>query len=163
MAKTKEPKKPHGRPSAFTQEKADEICARMAKGEPLAQICRDEHMPGYRTVYDWQEAHEEFSANIAHARLDGYDAIAAECLLIANTPIEGVETTIKDGGKIEEKRGDMLGHRKLQIETRLKLLAKWDPRRYGERLELEGSGGGPLTVVVKDWTGRKQETEDGNG
>jgi hypothetical protein len=27
---------------------------------------------------------------------------------------------------------DMLGHRKLQIETRLKLLAKFNPKKYGE-------------------------------
>lgn len=39
----------------------------------------------------------------------------------------------------ERTREDMLGHRKLQIETRLKLLAKWDPRRYGEKVEVNGT------------------------
>ena len=42
---------------------------------------------------------------------------------------------------------DMLGHRNLQIETRLKLLAKWNPKKYGERVAHEGvEGGAPIKV-----------------
>lgn len=137
-------KKPRGGQSTFTQERADEICSRLSKGEPLAVICRDEHMPGYRTVADWREANTNFAAAIARAREDGFDALAAQCLEIADTPIEGVETTTKPSGDVEEKRGDMLGHRKLQIETRLKLLAKWDPKRYGERMQVAGDPEAPI-------------------
>ena len=126
--------KPKGRPSLFTDELGAEIAERLSKGEPLAAICRDDHMPAVRTVNDWREQNEAFSALIGRARDDGFDAIATECLEIANTPIEGVTLVTKEDGKTEERRGDMLGHRKLQIETRLKLLAKWDPRRYGDRM-----------------------------
>lgn len=128
-----------GRPSKFTPEVAEAICTRLSKGEPLTHICDDESMPAVRTVSDWKEAHPGFSAAFARAREEGFDAIAAECLKIANTPLEGVETTTKDDGRVEEKRGDMLGHRKLQIETRLKLLAKWDPKRYGEKVQVGGA------------------------
>jgi hypothetical protein len=142
------------RPSTFTQEKAQEICERLSNGEPLAEICRDASMPGYRTVYDWMDAHPEFSANIARARKDGHDSIAAECLRISNTPLIGEEETVKPNGDVEVKRGDMLGHRKLQIETRLKLLAKWDPKRYGERLELAGDPDAPMVTKTSiDVTG----------
>lgn len=34
-----------GRPSKFTQEIADEICRRLAMGESLRSICRDEGFP----------------------------------------------------------------------------------------------------------------------
>lgn len=136
-----------GRPSLFTQEIADSICARLSKGEPLAVICRDEGMPGVQTVSDWKLVHTNFSVGIARAREEGFDAIAAECLEIANTPLEGVETSTKLG-ITEEKRGDMLGHRKLQIETRLKLLAKWDPKRYGDRLELTGDPERPMQSTL---------------
>jgi len=44
---------------------------------------------------------------------------------------EGTATTIED----------MLGHRKLQIETRLKLLAKFHPTKYGDKLGLHGVEG----------------------
>ena len=31
----------------------------------------------------------------------------------------------------------MLGHRKLRIDTRLKLLAKWNPKKWGDRMALD--------------------------
>ena len=38
---------------------------------------------------------------------------------------------------IKIKREDMLGHRKLQIETRLKLLAKWNPKKWGDKQTID--------------------------
>lgn len=129
----------------FTPELARQITERIAKGEPLESICRDAAMPESRTVHRWVNPDERppgvpesFASDFACARARGFDAIAAECLRIADTPLEGVETTIDEKG-VSEKRGDMLGHRKLQIETRLKLLAKWDPKRYGDKLAVGGA------------------------
>ena len=130
-----------------------EICERLAEGEPLAQICRDPHMPAARTVRGWALDDPELSAVIARARALGFDAIAEDCLEIADTPRIGVKKTTKpltmrnSGGDVvatgevleEVTEGDMIEHRKLQIETRLKLLAKWDPKRYGERQAIEHS------------------------
>ena len=126
-----------GRPSKYTDEIAHEIIERVSNGEPLAQVCRDDHMPGLRTVYDWMERDEALSARFARAREAGFDMISVDALRIADTPIEGTTTKVdQDGTTIT--REDMLGHRKLQVETRLKLLAKWDPKRYGDRLEHAG-------------------------
>jgi hypothetical protein len=135
-----------GRPSKYTPELVDEICERLSNGEPLAQICRDEHMPGVQTVYDWINGREDVSVAIARAREVGEEVIAAECLTIADTPQDGVEVTTSEKG-ISEKRGDMLGHRKLQIETRLKLLAKWNPKKWGEKID-HTSGGNPIPAPV---------------
>ena len=136
-AKAPAVKRPRGRPSLYTLALAEEVCERLSNGETLEDICRSAHMPATRTVYLWTETHESFAADFARARTRGFDAIAAEALRIANTPHEGVEYITKGDGSEETRRGDMLGHRKLQIETRLKLLAKWDPKRYGEKLALE--------------------------
>ena len=130
-------KRPRGRPSLYTLALAEEVCERLSNGETLEDICRSAHMPATRTVYLWTETHASFAADFARARTRGFDAIAADALRIANTPVEGIEYVTKADGGVEERRGDMLGHRKLQIETRLKLLAKWDPKRYGEKLALE--------------------------
>lgn len=133
-----------GRPSTFTADILKEICDRLSEGEPLACICRDEGMPAARTVRSWMEGEnesvpaEEVSAAIAHARVIGHDAIAARTRLTAR-------------GKDESEGGDSTGdvqRDKLIIETDLKLLAKWDPKRYGDLLKLSGSDGtGPVPVV----------------
>lgn len=121
-----------GRVSTYSDDVAFAIIEQITEGIPLAEICRMDSMPGLRTVYDWMETHKEFAARFARAREQGYDRIAADCLRISNEPLTGEEVTETPDG-VTIKRGDMLGHRKLQIETRLKLLAKWDPKRYGDQ------------------------------
>ena len=133
-----------GRPSIRTKEMTDSICERLSRGEPLAAICRDEGMPTDRTVREWAQNDPALSSDIAHAREAGEDWLAAECLAISDTPCLGViekHEPDKDGNLVltERREEDMLGHRKLQIETRLKLLAKWNPKKYGERLDVKAS------------------------
>jgi hypothetical protein len=161
-AKRKAQPKKRGRPSLYTKPLGNKICARLETGEPLAVICRDAGMPHDNTVRRWAEAHPGFAVDIARAREKGFDAIALQCLEIANTPQEGVTEKLElvtvgkdsDGAPIRElkvverTREDMLGHRKLQIETRLKLLAKWDPKRYGELQKVEHSGTMTLEQLV---------------
>ena len=139
---------PKGSGSKYTQALADDICERLSSGEPLRSICRDPKIPHWNSVYRWMEEDATFSVRIAHARDIGHDAIAEEALQIANTPIVGVTKTYKADGTVEAKEEDMLGHRKLQIETRLKLLAKWNPKRYGDKIELRGDPSAPLQLVL---------------
>jgi len=142
-----------GRPSKYNPDIATEICQRLSNGEPLRQICRDDHMPAWQTIYDWMyrddalgEEGVGLSRAIARAREQGYEAIAEECLLIADTPQFGQKQTMSDQGTSTTVE-DMLGHRKLQIETRLKLLAKWDPKRFGDRMALTGADNAPPIQV----------------
>lgn len=132
-----------GRSSTKTPEICAEILERIANGETLSEICREERMPGRVTVYDWQSKDPDFSEQFARARLIGFDAIAEETKVISDTPVEGIiEKTDATGKTIT--REDMLGHRRLQVETRLKLLAKWDPKRYGDRQVVAGDPDAPL-------------------
>lgn len=140
-----------GHPTDYTEEAAREICERLSGGEPLAWICKDAHMPAVRTVSHWKQAHPEFRASFRVARKVGYDAIAAQALKIADTPKMGRRVEIDAEGKERVIKEDMLGHRRLQVETRLKLLAKWDWERYGDRSrqEVTGAGGGPVKTESK--------------
>ena len=138
-------KKDRGRPTLANNERKKAILDGISKGTPLTVICRDLGICD-SVVRNWMKADEEFSSDIARARELGFDAIALEALKIADTPVEGIEhTDTPEGPRI--KRADMLGHRKLQVETRLKLLAKWDPKRYGEKItqEISGPDGAPIT------------------
>ena len=142
------PKKSVGRPSSYDPATVDQIIERVSNGEPLAAVCRDIGL-GLTTWYDWVAAREGISESIARAREAGFDMIAADALRIADTPLEGTETEESENG-LKIKKGDMLGHRKLQIETRLKLLAKWDPKRYGEKMAIGGADDLPAIKTIAD-------------
>lgn len=122
-----------GRPSSYTEECAQEICDRLTAGEPLSQICRDDHMPSVRTVYSWKAVHEDFSTRIAHAREDGHDYIAAECLSIADETNN--DTINTENG--DRPNAEWIARSKLRIWTRLELLKKWDPKRYGDSQKID--------------------------
>lgn len=129
--------------STYDPEIARVICEQLSEGIPLRQICRENAgFPAWRTVYDWMGRDPELAASIARARDIGYDAIAEECLLIADTPQFGQKQVMSDEGATTTVE-DMLGHRKLQIETRLKLLAKFHPTKYGDKLGVHGVAGQP--------------------
>lgn len=132
-----------GRPTLYTSELANEICERLGEGEPLRQICRDERMPHWTTVYDWKASNEEFSLRIARAREAGHDAIASDCLQIAD---DGLNDTYMDEDGNKRTDTDVIQRSKLRIETRLKLLAKWDPKRYGDKVDINhgGQDGNPI-------------------
>ena len=137
-----------GRPSKYTPEIAAEIAQRLSMGEPLRKICRDEHMPHWTVMYDWLAKDEDLSLRVARAREAGYDAMAEEALEIADTCQLGQTEVLDDkGSKVTIE--DMLGHRKLRIETRLKLLACWAPAKYGNKVQMGGDPHNPLKIEVK--------------
>lgn len=121
-----------GRPTSHTPELADEICERIASGETLRAICRDDHMPTYRSVYRWRESDQEFSTRFALAREVGGDVIAEETIEIADDASN--DTRITERG--EQPDTEWIARSKLRVETRLKLLAVWFPRRYGQRVDV---------------------------
>lgn len=142
-----------GRKSTFNDKDAEEIVSRLSKGEPMAVICRDDWLPTDRTVRNWIEADPAFASAIARAREDGFDSLAYECLEIAEDGSRDyAEKERPDGTKHEAFDSEHVQRSKLRIETRLKLLAKWDPKRYGERLDVDAKLSGGLTINLKRFT-----------
>ena len=154
MTRKKDPAdhKPTGRPSTYNPDIAQQMCEQLSEGIPLREICRQEGFPAWRTVYDWMAKDPDLAAAIAHGRDLGYDAIAEDCLKIADTPMLGEEVTESEDDegvkRVTIKKVDMLGHRKLQIETRLKLLAKFNPKKYGDRVTHAGDDENPVVAEV---------------
>ncbi len=123
-----------------------EICEWIAQGKTLRDYCRQDGKPSYGTVYDWLEDNETFSSRFARARELGHDVIAEECLQIAedgsNDWVEG-----KFGPQLN---GEHVQRSKLRVDTRLKLLAKWNPKKYGDKVEqfISGPDGRPLQAEI---------------
>lgn len=124
------------RASTYTPEIGEEICRRISEGEPLRNICRDEHMPAWRTVYDWVATDEAFAARIAQARELGEIAISEQCLDIADD--ERHDWVMTKKGMLTNEVA--VGRAKLQVWTRLQLLAKWNPKKWADRQKVEHSG-----------------------
>jgi hypothetical protein len=144
------PRKKTGRPSKYTPEIAQEICERLADGEPLRQICRDDGMPEWRTIYDWMyrddalgEAGTGLSAAIARARELGQDAIAEDIFHEVSQDPERILS--EGGGRIDSGYVQLI---RARADIKLKLLAKWNPKRYGDRVQLAGDAENPLKTQV---------------
>jgi len=138
-----------GRPRQGVPEgKAKSVLEWIASGRTLREWCRIPGNPCFTTVYDWKDKDQEFSLRFARAREIGEWLIAEECLEIADTPQLGEIVTKKADGSTETKIADMIEHRKLQIDTRLKLLAKWNPKKYSQQLNSTHSGKVTLEELV---------------
>src|SRR5277367_185696 len=142
-----------GRKSRFTEELADLICERIANGESLHAICGEDGMPAQSSVFKWLIEHADFAEKYAHARIAQADVLFDEMLHIADTPVVGVKTITKASG-VETVEGDMIEHRRLQIDARKWIIARMAPKKYGDKQALEHSGpdGGPMEVAAVTYT-----------
>lgn len=130
-----------GRPSDFRQELADEICFRMAEGEVLSQICRDEHMPPRTTVIGWTRTHPDFLAQYLEARERMLDRWSEEIIEISE---DGTNDWMEREGAAGRSRvivdNECVQRSKLRVESRRWLLSKFRPETYGDsqRIDLKG-------------------------
>ena len=126
--------KVHHRPVEFTEDIADEICWRITHGEPLVRICADEHLPHVATIYRWLIRFPTFCDMYTRAREEQADTNADEILAIADEmPPE--YTDEKGRTTIDHS---YLAWQKQRIEARKWTAAKLKPRKYGERMAVEG-------------------------
>ena len=151
-----------GRPSSYDPVVAEKICELLSEGVPLREICRMEGMPPWRNIYFWMARDEDLSAHIARAREMGYDNIAEERLDIAdNSTNDWMDREFRNAhGKIEVERvadTEHIQRSKLRIETRLKLLAKWKPEKYGEKTVITGDPNGAPIKTEEAGSGRLYE------
>ncbi len=135
----------NGRPSLYTEALAAKICRRLAEGETLRAICRDTAMPDKATVLRWlaDEAKADFRDQYAHARDMQADALFDEALEIADDA-SGDWSTDKDGKKTLDH--EHVQRSRLRVDTRKWAAGKLAPKRYGDKLQHTGDGGGPIRV-----------------
>ncbi len=129
------------RPTIRSPELAEELCRRLADGRlSLRRICMDLGV-SETAVREWAlDEPEGFGKQYAHARFIGYLVMADDVIETAETPLEGVEIEESETGSKKIRRGDMLGHRRLVVDTKKWLLSKVLPKIYGDRIAVEHSG-----------------------
>lgn len=116
-------KRPVGRPSIYTDKLVSEICNRIADGESLSTICRDEHMPSRETVYAWLKESSQFSDRYARARELQADYFVDEIIEIADN------ANAKSSVEVQKA--------KLRIDTRKWAAEKLNSKAYGAKVEVK--------------------------
>ncbi len=119
METAEAPKRKRGRPSIYSPEVCEEICLRLSKGETMTRICEDDHMPSIATVFRWEIERPDFRELSSRARENGTHVMADQCISIADNP------TLDPNDK------------RIRIDTRLRLIGKWNAKKYGDKIAME--------------------------
>jgi hypothetical protein len=115
---------------AYTQDFADEFCARVADGKSVRTICRAEDMPCTATVFKWLRVVPGFADQYARAKEEAADAMVEDMLDIAD---DSSEDRTESGGVNSEH----INRSRLRVETRKWIAAKLKPKKYGERQQVD--------------------------
>jgi hypothetical protein len=116
-----------GRPTIFTQDIADEICKRMANGETLRKIVLDDHMPVSSAIYRWLDTNQIFKEQYTQARIKQADYYAE---MIVDEAFNSHDAAIG----------------RLRMDALKWAASKIAPKKYGDKVEVEQTGGTALTV-----------------
>ncbi|WP_313349093.1 hypothetical protein [Paracoccus sp. (in: a-proteobacteria)] len=104
----------------------DAICEAIACGDSLAKVLRKKGMPGYSTVIRWLRDDEDFRADYARAREAQADADADKIGDIVDKVL---------AGKLDPQAA------RAAIDALKWTAGKRQPKKYGDKLELEGKVG----------------------
>lgn len=131
-----------GRPSVYSDELAAEVCSRIASGESLRKICKDDHMPTISSIMLWlcDGKHKHFSEQYAEARRVQAEVLADELMEIADDGRNDFMEQSDDGGGVAYKlNGEHIQRSRLRVDTRKWYLSKVLPR-FADKQQIEHSG-----------------------
>lgn len=120
---------------------AQMIAEWVSEGMTLIDACRNLGIP-IRTMYHRISTNSRFAEMMNEARDAGHDAIANETMRIADHTADDYF----DNGKLNK---EAVMRSKLRVETRLKLLSFWHPKKYGQKLQVEQKTA-TVTIPVTD-------------
>lgn len=124
----------------YNETLAEEICVRLLSGETMAHICQDAHIPHYSTIWAWRQDNPDFAQKLEQAKRDGSHYIADDCLRIAD----------------DETIDPM--HKRIMVDTRLRLIKSWHSKAYGEKMQVSGDeNGGPVRFFIDGLSDREQK------
>lgn len=140
-----------GRPTAYNQEIATEICARIAEGESLRSICKDAEMPAISSVMLWlvDGNHESFSEQYATARRLQAEALADEIFDIADDGVNDWMERNDQSGEAYKFNGEAVARSRLRVDTRKWYLSKVLPK-FADKQQIEHSGSIDMNKVTDD-------------
>lgn len=132
---------PGGRPTSYTQEVADRICAELSLGSSIRTVCKPDDMPAVKTIFNWFRTQPEFLQQYTRAKQESADAMAEDILDIADDGSnDWMIAHRKDESEAWQLNGEHIQRSRLRIDTRKFLMAKMKPKVYGEKLDVTSDG-----------------------
>ena len=133
-----------GRPSSFDPKIVEEVLFWISSGNTLRSYCRQKGKPAFTTIYNWLNKDSEesrlFSERFVRAREVGSDMIADSIMEIMNEEPEMI------GGDNPRIDPGWVALQKAKSDVALKLLSKWFPSRYGDKVGVSAEGNINLTI-----------------
>lgn len=129
-----------GRPSSYNGSVASLICMRLADGESMRSICRDEAMPSRDVVDVWRDTNPEFDAKCARAREEQAE--------FHHDAMEKIEADTLSGAIPAQAASVVLANKRWRME-------KLKPKVYGQKIDLNHGSqpGNPFTVLLAEISG----------
>ena len=122
-----------GHGSIYTTNLAFQLCQRLAIGESLVEVCKDDKMPSYGTVTNWlfndfpaDDLRTEFVQLYRRAREVQAETYADQMIVLADQDANDVLYDL-DGHPVQATSVKINRHR-LQIDTRWRIITKLLPR-----------------------------------
>lgn len=119
-----------GRPTNFNEKIAEKLCNRIAEGESIRSICKDNDMPALSTVMKWKHDFPEFMEQYDEAKQSQVEHLFNELLEIADT-------------------GEDVARDRLRVDTRKWFLSKVAPKIYGDKMDLTTDGKELPTPIIQ--------------
>jgi hypothetical protein len=130
--------------TTYTPELADKFCAAIADGKTIRAACKLDGMPSKSAVFRWLREHPEFAAAYEVATDERADTLIDEIVDIA------------DNCRVD---ADSIRKAKLRIHARVEQAQRMKPKKYGNRMQLTGEGGGAIEHRIKTMTDAELEAE----
>lgn len=117
------------RPTEYSEEIGNIICSRIASGESLRRICKDEGMPDKATVFRWLlnkvSDFDTFRDQYALSRQMQAECLADEIMDIAD---DGSNDYLEDDESFVKFNAEAVARSRLRVDTRKWYLSKVLPK-----------------------------------
>lgn len=127
---------PAGRPSDYTKELGDKICALVAEGNSFKKICTNyrEEMPDMATIFRWLRVNEEFRKNYEQA-IDQRTEAQHEMLL------DNGDEAIEEAKTTDPKASNaVVSAYKLKADNMKWVMSRMKPKKYGDKVDITSDG-----------------------
>jgi hypothetical protein len=111
----------------YSEEMVEKVCDAIASPKSLTAVCKNAWAPNKKTFLRWVEKYPTVRAAYEQAIRDREERLFEEVIEIADSGRDPAKTRV-------------------QVDARKWVLARMNPKKYGDRMtnELTGAGGGPI-------------------